>query len=49
MDKPPADSADHAQDFARRYAQPLDQYCTLRMEELGVPDDKSARTIYLLT
>ena len=40
MDKPPADPADHAQDFARRYAQLLDQYCALRMEELGIPDDK---------
>jgi hypothetical protein len=29
-----------AQDFARRYALPLDQYCAPRMEKLGIPDDK---------
>jgi hypothetical protein len=36
-DKPPADPAAHAVDFARRYAKPLDQYCTIRMDELGIP------------
>lgn len=36
-DRPPSDPADHAQDFAERYAADLDQYCAVRMEELGVP------------
>ncbi len=31
--------ADHAEDFARRYTRELDQYCALRMEELGIPED----------
>ena len=34
----PADPADHAEDFAHRYAFPLDQYCALRMQELGIPE-----------
>ncbi|MFO0950757.1 MAG: hypothetical protein U0835_06295 [Isosphaeraceae bacterium] len=38
-DRPPQDMADHAQDFARRYAFPLDAYCALRMQELGIPED----------
>jgi hypothetical protein len=36
-DHPPADPADHAEDFAHRYEFPLDQYCALRMGELGIP------------
>jgi hypothetical protein len=36
----PLDAALHAQDFPRRYAVPLDQYCAARMDELGKPDDK---------
>ena len=38
MDKPPTDRADHAEDFARRYEFPLDQYCAIRMQELGIPE-----------
>lgn len=37
MDRPPPDSADHAEDFAHRYERELDQYCAIRMEELGIP------------
>jgi hypothetical protein len=37
-DSPPTDPADHAEDFAHRYEVSLDQYCALRMEELGIPD-----------
>jgi len=33
----PADPADHAEDFARRYAEPLDWLAGIRMEELGIP------------
>lgn len=38
MDTPPPDPADHAQDFSRRWADRLDEYCALRMEELGIPE-----------
>ncbi len=34
------DPAAHARDFAERYFVPLDQYTTIRMEELGVPRDR---------
>ena len=37
---PPQDPADHAEDFARRYPFPLDQYCAIRMRELGIPDNQ---------
>ncbi len=37
-DKPPTDPADHAEDFAHRYEFPLDQYCAIRMAELGIPE-----------
>ncbi|WP_165233283.1 hypothetical protein [Aquisphaera insulae] len=36
--QPPSEASDHAQDFARRYALPLDAYCAIRMEELKIPD-----------
>jgi hypothetical protein len=36
----PEDSADHAADFAERYAVALDRYCTIRMQELRIPRDK---------
>jgi hypothetical protein len=39
-EKPPADPADHAQDFARRWVDRLDEYCAVRMEELGIPEEK---------
>lgn len=34
----PIDPAEQAEDFARRYARELDQYCALRMQELGIPE-----------
>jgi hypothetical protein len=37
MEKPPTDPADHAEDFSWRYEFPLDQYCAIRMAELGIP------------
>jgi len=40
-EKPPSDPADRAEDFARRYAEDLDWYCTIRMQELGIPEDKN--------
>jgi hypothetical protein len=36
----PADPADHAEDFAHRYAEPLDWQAGIRMEELGIPRDR---------
>jgi hypothetical protein len=38
-EKPPADPADHSQDFAHRWADRLEEYCSVRMQELGLPDD----------
>jgi hypothetical protein len=46
MERPPADPADHAQDFARRWADKLEEYVTVRMEELGVPHDKIGEPDY---
>ena len=40
-EKPPADIAEHAQDFARRWADRLDEYCAIRTRQLGIPDDKN--------
>ncbi len=39
-DKPPEDPADHAQEFARSWADRLDEYCAIRMEDLGIPEEK---------
>jgi hypothetical protein len=40
-DKVPTDPADHAQDFSGRWADRLDEYCTIRMDELGIPNEKN--------
>ncbi len=34
------DPVAHAIDFSKRYAEELDQYVTVRMEELGIPKDR---------
>ena len=34
------DPAAHAIDFSKRYAELLDQYVTVRMEDLGIPKDR---------
>jgi hypothetical protein len=36
----PADPADHAEDFAIRYHEPLEAHCKRRMRELGIPDNR---------
>lgn len=36
----PVNPADHAEDFAHRYADPLDWQAGIRMEELGIPKDR---------
>jgi hypothetical protein len=40
-DTPPPDPADHAEEFAHTWADRLDEYCTIRMDELGIPEDKN--------
>jgi hypothetical protein len=45
-EKPPADAAEHAQDFAFRWADRLEEYCALRMEKLGLPDNKIGEPDY---
>jgi hypothetical protein len=37
---PPSDPADHAAEFSRTWVDRLDQYCAIRMDELGIPADK---------
>jgi hypothetical protein len=37
-DKLPPDPADHAEEFAHRWADKLDEYCAIRMQELGIPE-----------
>ena len=39
-DTPPTGPADHAEVFAHLWADRLDEYCTVRMAELGIPDQK---------
>jgi hypothetical protein len=36
----PADPADHAEDFAHRYAEPLDWQAGMHMEEMGIPSER---------
>lgn len=43
---PPPDIADHAEDFALRWADKIEEYCALRMEELGVPQDMIGQPNY---
>jgi hypothetical protein len=45
-EKPPADIADHAQDFAVRWADKLEEHCAVRMLELGIPDDMNGQPNY---
>ncbi len=40
IEKPPDDPADHAQDFASRYAEVMDYLTGDRMTELGIPTGK---------
>jgi hypothetical protein len=45
-EKPPPDPADHAEQFAHDWRDKLEEYCTLRMDELGLPDDKIGEPDY---
>jgi hypothetical protein len=42
-DKPPADIADHAQDYAIRWGAELEQYVALRNEEIGVRENMNGQ------
>ena len=46
MEKPPRDGAEHAQEFARTWADKLEEYCTIRMQELGIPDNMNGQPDY---
>jgi hypothetical protein len=39
-DKPPAEPADHGEDFSRRYAEDLDIVAGQAMMDLGIPDNQ---------
>ena len=45
QEKPPTDPADHAEDFAHRYAQEMDYLTGDRMAELGIPTDKTGSRV----
>jgi hypothetical protein len=47
-DRPPRDIADHAQDFAVRWADKLEQLCALRIQGLGIPDELIGQPNYEL-
>ncbi len=41
MTQPPSDPADHAEAFAHRWADRLDEYCVTRIDQLGIPHEKN--------
>jgi hypothetical protein len=43
MEKPPADPAEHAREFARTWADKLEEHCSIRMQELGISDDMNGQ------
>jgi hypothetical protein len=45
-DKSPADPADHAEQFAHRWSDKLEEYCTMRMSELGISTDMNGQPDY---
>jgi hypothetical protein len=45
-EKPPIDSADHAEDFAHRWRDKIEQHCTIRMDELGIPENMNGQPDY---
>jgi hypothetical protein len=46
MDRPPTDPAEHAKQFARTWSDKLEEHCTIRMQELGIPDDMNGQPDY---
>jgi hypothetical protein len=45
-EKPPIEPADHAEDFAYRWRDKLEKHVTIRMDELGVPDNMNGQPNY---
>jgi hypothetical protein len=45
-EKPPADPARHPEEFALRWRDKLEEYCTVRMQELGIPDNMNGEPDY---
>ena len=45
-ERPPADPAEHAEEFAHRWRDKLEEYCTVRMQELGIPDNMNGEPDY---
>src|SRR3954452_965613 len=45
-DKPPSDPADHAEQFAHDWRDKLEEYCTVRMEEIGLTADLNGEPDY---
>jgi hypothetical protein len=45
-EKPPADPADHAQQFARMWADKVEEHCTIRMQELRIPNNMNGQPDY---
>ena len=45
-EKPRSDPAEHAEDFACRCRDKLEEYCALRMEALGIPDEMLGQPDY---
>jgi hypothetical protein len=43
----PPDPADHAEDFAHRYAEQLDWLAAIQMEELGIPSERIGSSDHL--
>ena len=43
---PPEDPAEHAREFALRWRDKLEQHCAVRMEDLGLPDNKIGEPDY---
>jgi hypothetical protein len=46
MDKPPTKPEEHAREFARTWADKLEEHCAIRMQELGIPDDMNGQPDY---
>jgi hypothetical protein len=45
-EKPPRDPAEHAEQFAREWRDKLEEYCSVRMQELGIPDNMNGQPDY---
>jgi hypothetical protein len=46
MENPPGQPADHARQFAQTWVDKLEEHCTIRMKELGIPDNMNGQPDY---